>query len=74
MPRILRKYPGYVADIRGTSAGVPQHLRGKPRLLVDSNLSGASVDVSSTGNHTYGGRVWETLDSGATEITAGADG
>ena len=65
---------GPIALRPGTAAGIPHVLRGRPRLLVDSDLTGSSVDVSSTGNHTYGGRTWETLDSGATEMTAGADG
>ena len=65
---------GLLSHRPGWPSGVPQSLRGRPRLLVDSDLSGDDVDASSTGNHTYGGRTWETLDSGATEITAGADG
>ena len=65
---------GPISHRLGTAAGIPQHLLGRARLVLDTIPSGSAQDCSAAGDHVIAGRTWSTLDTGANEITADADG
>ena len=74
MSRLQRHLPGPVSHVRGTAAGIPQHMRGKGRILLDTALTGSDVDCSAVGAHSIPGTTINTIDSGANELIATADG
>jgi len=56
------------------AAGVPRHLRGEPRLLIDTGFRGADVDCGSAGSYAIDGVTLINIDGGGTECTATVDG
>ena len=73
MGRLLRAHPGAVSHVRGTAAGIPQHLRGQPQIILDTTFTGADLDISAAGTHTIEGVSWVT-DGAFTSAIAGSDG
>ena len=65
---------GPISHRPGTSAGVPQHLRGRARLVIDSTMTGPNTDLDSAAAHTIEGLEWTASSDSPTTAVAGAAG
>ena len=65
---------GPISHRPGTSAGIPQHLRGRARLVIDSSMSGADDDIDSAATHTIEGLDWVATSDSPTSAVAQAAG
>lgn len=74
---VAQVYPvilGPISHRPGTSAGIPQHLRGKPRRLIDTTMTGGDLDISAAGDYVIEGNTWTTTNAVATTLIAEASG
>ena len=66
---------GLVSLRKGMASGIPGHLQGSARLVIDSSMSApADVDIDSAGAHTIEGRTWTMISADADTATVTASG
>ena len=65
---------GLLSHRPGWPSGVPQSLRGRPITLIDTTMTGDSLDISAIGSYAIEGNTWETPNATATTLVADASG
>ena len=65
---------GPVSLQKGSSPGIPQHLRGQPRIVIDTLCVDADIDMDSAATHVIDGVSWTVTTDTATSAVAGSGG